>query len=68
MEEASSGKKLTARNIIETLIIGMILFMTGMVTVSILTSKYDIIGMIVGTSLIFMLLLFKSLIKESGIE
>lgn len=63
-----TGKKLDADNIIKYLIIFMILFVTGIVIMSILKSEYDYTGMIVGIAFIFVLLLLKWLVKEVGIE
>lgn len=68
MDGIQHNSKLATSNIIKTLIVGMILFMSYITILSIITGRYDIIGMTVGTSFIFALIVLKWLLKESGIE
>lgn len=66
MEESKSI--VTIGNIIKYLTMFMILFVSIIVVISILTGKFDTVGISIGIGFIFFLIFLKWIIKESGID
>ena len=62
----SQDSKLTVDNIIKFLTLSMILFLTVLVVISVITSKYDITGMVIVMTFIAALITLKWLMKEAG--
>jgi len=64
--EESQDSKLTIDNIMKFLTLSMILFLTVLVVISVITSKYDITGMVIVIMFIAALITLKWLMKEAG--